>query len=808
MNQKALHTLEYDKIIEQLTECATSDPGRRKCRELLPMTEVSRIRKALTETGDAIARIFRNGSTSFGSNREFSGIWKALTIGAALDMKTLLSLADFLDNVKRVKAYGSSAGSRENAGGAPAEAVVSDSLTDYFHGLEPLPQVSREIRRCIISEDEMADDASPALKKIRREIGLTGEKVHDQLDRIVKGSAREYLQDAVITLRGDRYCVPVRAEHKSQISGIVHDQSSSGSTLFIEPAAVVELNNRLRELALEERAEIEEILRGLTAMAGEHVTAFSDNAVIMTELDFIFAKASLALSQNAVIPVFNEAHCFDIRKGRHPLIDKKKVVPIDVMSGRDYDMLIITGPNTGGKTVTLKTVGLLTLMGQAGLAIPAGDRSELSVFREIYADIGDEQSIEQSLSTFSSHMTNTVQILREADEDCLCIFDELGAGTDPTEGAALAVAILEYLHTRGIRTLATTHYSELKVYALTTPGVQNASCEFDVETLSPTYRLLIGIPGKSNAFAISQKLGLSQEIIESARAHIGQDEKRFEDLLADLETSRRTIEREQATIEAYKHEMEKLKAVYTAKQTKIDASREDILRQAHEEARDILQQAKTEADETIRAIRKSGDGVTLRELESIRTGMQQKISEKNEKLSAKEKNKQPQSTHRKLKPEDLHIGDSVRIVSMGLVGTVNSKPDKSGNLFVMCGIIRTKARIDDLVPVAEESAADQMKKFYGYGKKHEMDLTKAMHVRTEINLIGRNVEDALAELDKYLDDAYVAHLGSVRIVHGKGSGTLRRAVQEHLRTVPYVKSYKQAEYGEGDSGVTIATFAK
>ena len=796
MNKKALRVLEYDKIIDKLTEHASSEPGRKLCSELEPSSDIREIRKNLEKTNDAIARIFKKGSISFGDNRDFSGTLKALKIGSSLDMAGLLRLASFLDNVGRVKNYGRPGRDDENR----------DSLSESFEMLEPLSPVSSEIKKCIVSEDEMSSEASPALKHIRRGIMLTNDRIHEQLGKMVNGSLRSYLQDSVVTMRGDRYCIPVKAEYKSQVNGIVHDQSSSGSTLFVEPAAVVELNNKLRELGLQESAEIEKILLELSLSVAEHVDTIRYNSEIMTDLDFIFAKASYALEINAITPVFNDQHAFDLKRARHPLIPKDKVVPIDVYGGRDFDMLIITGPNTGGKTVTLKTVGLLTLMGQAGLAIPAGDRSELSVFEEVYADIGDEQSIEQSLSTFSSHMTNTVSILEKADENSLCLFDELGAGTDPTEGAALAIAILSELHQRKIRTLATTHYSELKVYALNTKGVRNASCEFDVESLKPTYRLLIGLPGKSNAFAISSKLGLPDRIIEAAREQIDTDDKRFEDLIADLEKSRKTIENERLEIEQYKKEVEELRKQLEQKTDELDRQREDILREANEQAREILQEAKTVADETIRVFRKAGPNASMQDLERTRTSLGQKISDKNKAIAKKEK---PKEDHPVLKESQLKLGESVKIVSMGLKGTISSKPDKDGNLFVQCGIMKTKANIRDLVLIGDEDPKAAMKKFYGRNTSGgKIDLSKAANIRTEINLIGKNSDDAIAALDKYLDDAYMSHLNTVRVVHGKGSGILRQAVQVHLKSVPYVKSFKLGEFGEGDAGVTIVEFIK
>ena len=789
MNEKVLRVLEYNKIIDLLTERASSEPGRKRAAALLPMTDVSEIMQAQTETADALACLFRRGSTSFGDNRDLGMCIRSLEVGSSLSVTELLHIAAFLENVNRIKAYG-----RKEREDAPA-----DSLDVYFDALEPLTPLAGEIRRCILSEEEIADDASPALRHIRRGMALTNDRIHTQLMSMINGSCRTYLQDAVVTMRDNRYCIPVKAEYKGQVPGMVHDQSSTGSTFFIEPAAVVNLNNELRELELKEREEIEAILAGLSAQAGEHTEILSRNQRAMTALDFIFAKASLAMDQNATIPVFNADRRVRIRQGRHPLLDRKKVVPIDVRLGEDFDLLIVTGPNTGGKTVSLKTVGLLALMGQAGLHIPAADRSELSVFREVYADLGDEQSIEQSLSTFSSHMTNIVSILQAADTDSLCLFDELGAGTDPTEGAALAISILDDLHSRGIRTMATTHYSELKVYALSTDFVENACCEFDVETLRPTYRLLIGIPGKSNAFAISSKLGLPDRIIEDARRHITEDKESFEDLLADLENSRLTIEREQAEIEAHKREVQTLRQQLESKQEKIDQTRERILREANEEAREILQSAKDVADETIRTFRKADTGSSIKELEKSRQKVRDKISERNEKLKLAD----GRPAHKILKPTQIKLGDSVKILSMGLKGTVSSLPDKNGKLFVQCGIIRSQVSLDDLVLTEEETVrTDRMQR----GSSGKLKMSKSYSVSTEINLLGKTVDEALPELDKYLDDAYLAHLPSVRIVHGKGTGALRNAVQNYLRRNKLVKSYRLGEFGEGDAGVTIAEF--
>ena len=657
MNSKVLRVLEYNKIIERLTDKATSEQGRKLTAALEPMTDLEAIRKAQTETADALGYLLRKGSTSFGGNKDLGMCIRSLEIGSTLSIAELLWIAAFLENVNRIKSYG-----RKEREDTPA-----DSLDEYFESLEPLTPLSNEIRRCILSEEEIADDASPALKKIRRSMAIANDRIHSQLASMISGSCRTYLQDAVVTMRNNRYCIPVKSEYKGQVQGMVHDQSSTGSTFFIEPAAVVNLNNELRELEIKEQEEIAVILADLSAQAGAYTELLTGNQKAMTALDFIFAKAALALEQNAAMPVFNTEHQIRIRQGRHPLLDKKKVVPIDIQLGIDFDLLVITGPNTGGKTVSLKTVGLLTLMGQAGLHIPALDRSELSIFEEVYADIGDEQSIEQSLSTFSSHMTNIVSILQQADGGSLCLFDELGAGTDPTEGAALAISVLDHLHGRGIRTMATTHYSELKVYALSTPFVENASCEFSVETLRPTYRLLIGIPGKSNAFAISSKLGLPDHIIEDAKRHITEDKESFEDLLANLENSRVTIEKERLEIAGYKEEVKALKQKLEAKQEKIDQAKEKILRQANEEAREILQNAKELADETIRVFQKAEAGISIKDLEKSRQKVRDKISEKNEKLTLK--NDKP--THKVLKPTQIKPGDSVKVVSMGLKGTVS-----------------------------------------------------------------------------------------------------------------------------------------
>ena len=794
MNQKVLQTLEYYKIIEMLAAKANSEPGKKLCRDLSPSTDLDEISQNQSHTADAISRLFKSGSTTFGNNKDLGYAIKSLEIGSTLSIPELLKIAAMLDNVSRIKTYG-----KRDREDAPA-----DSLDQYFERLTPMSQLANEINRCILSEEEIADDASPRLKSIRRSMMQTNDKIHTQLSSMLTGSCRTYLQDAVITMRNNRYCIPIKAEYKTQVTGMVHDQSATGSTYFIEPAAVVELNNKLRELELEEKGEIEKILADLSAQAGAHTEELADNQKVMTLLDFIFAKAELAMDMNATKPMFNEDHYINIKKGRHPLLEKKKVVPIDIRLGKDFDLLIITGPNTGGKTVSLKTVGLFTLMGQAGLHIPAADRSELSVFTEVYADIGDEQSIEQSLSTFSSHMKSIVHILDHADMNSLCLFDELGAGTDPTEGAALAIAILNYLHDRGIRTMATTHYSELKIYALSTSFVENACCEFSVETLRPTYRLLIGIPGKSNAFAISSKLGLSDQIINAAREQIGKEDKSFEDVIADLEQSRITIEREQREISRHKEQIRALEEQLRQKNEKIDQAKDRILRQANEKARDILQEAKTFADETIRDLNKAGSVADIKELEKKRQKVRDKINEKNDRLSVSSIEKK-QPAKKALDPKKLKKGDDVKIISMGLKGTVSTLPDAKGALFVQCGIMRIQTNIKDLIAVEDVGNTSSIPRHDRSGSS-KIKMSKALSISTEINLLGKTVDEALPDLDKYLDDAYLAHLPSVRVVHGKGTGALRNAVHNHLKRLKYVKEYRLGEYGEGDAGVTIVTF--
>lgn len=787
MNNKTLIKLEFDKIISMLENEASSFRGKQLCRRLKPVTDLTKIDLLQEQTAAAFTRIIKKGRISFGDAAPVEESLKRLEIGGALNTAELLRICRLLSNTARAKSYG-----RHDT-----QEDLADCLDIYFDGLEPLTPLSNEIERCIISEDEISDDASSALKHIRRSINNLNDRVHTTLSGLVNGSLRTYLQDALITMRGDRYCIPVKAEYRSQVQGLIHDQSASGSTLFIEPMAIVKLNNDLKELYVQEQDEIRKILASLSEEAAQYIEEIRTDYRSLTDLDFIFARGTLALTMRASRPILNEEGRIRIREGRHPLLDQKKVVPITVSLGDEFSLLIITGPNTGGKTVSLKTVGLLTLMGQAGLHIPAGDRSEIAVFRQVYADIGDEQSIEQSLSTFSSHMTNIVSFLKKVDDRSLVLFDELGAGTDPTEGAALAIAILSHLHKRNIRTMATTHYSELKIYALSTPGVENACCEFDVESLRPTYRLLIGIPGKSNAFAISGKLGLPGYIIDDAKKRLSEQDVSFEDLLSDLEASRRTIEKEQAEIAAYKKEAETLKRQAVQKQEKLEEQRDRIIREANEKANAILREAKEVADETIRNFHKFGkENISAAEMEKERERLRKKI--KDTSASASLKTNKPKKTY---KPSDFKLGESVKVLSMNLTGTIGSLPDARGNVTVQMGILRSQVNISDLEIIEEVSpyAPKRMNRT----AKSKIKMSKSLSVSPEINLLGKTVDEAVAELDKYLDDALLSHLNSVRVVHGKGTGALRKGIHEYLRRQKHVKSYRLAEFGEGDAGVTI-----
>ena len=788
MNQKALKTLEFDKIIHILTAHAASEGAKEMCRKLVPYDNINDVERAQRETADALRRVYRKGSVSFGGIRDIRGSLKRLEIGGILGMGELLQIMSLLETAGKIRQYGQ----RE------ADDTSRDSLDESFEFLDPVPTLASEIRRCILADDEMADDASSALLQIRRSMRQMNDKVHNTLNSMVNGSARSYLQDPVVTMRDGRYCLPVKAEHRSQVPGMIHDQSSTGSTLFIEPMAVIKLNNDFKELLMKEQQEIEKILSVLSEKAAAVTEILAEDYRILTALDFIFARAMMAKDMKATRPIFNTDRQIHIKDGRHPLLDPKKAVPITVRLGDDFDLLIITGPNTGGKTVSLKTVGLFTLMGQAGLHIPAFEGSRLAVFDQVYADIGDEQSIEQSLSTFSSHMTTIVSILKEVTLNSLVLFDELGAGTDPTEGAALATSILDHLHRQGIRAMATTHYSELKVYALSTEGVENACCEFDVESLRPTYRLLIGIPGKSNAFAISSRLGLEDFLIEDAKKRINAQDVSFEDMMAELQDSRVKLLNEQEEITRYKSEIRTLRDALQKKQDRIDERKEKILSDAAAQANAILQEAKDYADETMKNFHKFGKAsISVKDMEAERARLREKIKE-NDSRTAKAAPK----PKKKLKAAALHIGDRVRVLSLNLEGTVSTLPNPKGDLFVQMGILRSQVNINDLEYIGE--AENLQKGMTTEGGKLRM--SKSAAVSTEINLIGMTVDEAIAHLDKYLDDAYLAHVPSVRIVHGKGTGALRTAVHQYLKRYKHVKSFRLGTFGEGDAGVTIAEF--
>lgn len=834
MNQKALKTLEYTKIITQLESHAASPLGKSLCQELSPSSDLEEIRTRQAQTTDAVNRVRLKGSVSFSGLREIGGSLKRLEIGSSLSIPELLSISSVLTVASRAKAYGRRdtedppvftprfPGQKPPKQAEVAE-YVPDSLDPLFQSIEPLTPLNNEIKRCILSEDEIADEASPGLSRVRRSIKSAADRIHTQLNSILN-SHRTYLQDAVITMRDGRYCLPVKAEYKNQVSGMVHDQSATGSTLFIEPMAIVKLNNEIRELEIQEQKEIEAVLATLSNEAAPHIEELRLNMELLAQLDFIFAKAALSRQYQCSAPVFNDKGRIHIKDGRHPLLDPQKVVPINIWLGKDFDLLIVTGPNTGGKTVSLKTVGLFTLMGQAGLHIPAWEGSELAVFDEVFADIGDEQSIEQSLSTFSAHMTNIVSILQQADSRSLCLFDELGAGTDPTEGAALAIAVLSFLHNMKCRTMATTHYSELKVFALTTPGVENACCEFSVETLQPTYRLLIGIPGKSNAFAISKKLGLPDFIIEDAKSHLEAKDESFEDLLSSLETSRVTIEKEQEEIRSYKEEIAQLKSRLTQKEERLDERKDKLIRNASEEAQRILREAKETADQTIREInRLASESGVGKELEAQRAKLREQIKKTDDKLAVKAKGpSQP------ISPKKLKIGDGVKVLSMNLKGTVSTLPDAKGDLFVQMGILRSRVNIRDLELIREDdisatlgdgssrtyggtAAGSKAKKTFSQAKGNgsgsgQIRMSKSFSVGTEVNLIGMTTDEAVPAMEKYLDDAYLAHMPSVRVVHGRGTGALKNACHKRLRQLKYVKDFRLGEFGEGGTGVTIVTF--
>lgn len=789
MNNKSLSTLEYNKIISRLVSFACSDGAKQILHKLEPMTDIDKINTALDYTNDALTRVYQKGSVDFSRIKDIRGSIARLKVGSSLNALELLNISMLLECAAHIKGY---------------YEQRADSIQPLIDMLDPVTLLNNAIKKCIISEDEISDDASANLRSIRRQKNIAADRIHTELNKILNSpSTRTYLQDYVITTRQGRFCLPVKAEYKSLMPGMVHDQSSTGSTVFIEPAAVVKLNNDIRELELKEQAEIEVILADLSAKAAEYTDSLLSDYEILTNLDCIFAKALLSRHFNCSRPVMNNKGIVNIKKGRHPLIEPHTVVPIDIYLGTDFNLLIITGPNTGGKTVSLKTVGLLTLMAQAGLNIPALEHSDIAVFDNIFADIGDEQSIEQSLSTFSSHMTNTVDILNKADSNSLILFDEIGAGTDPTEGAALAIAILDNLHRRGVTTMATTHYSEIKMYALTTDGVENACCEFDVESLRPTYRLLIGIPGKSNAFAISKKIGLSADIIDDAAKRLDSEDIRFEDLVTDLEQSRVTIEKEREELAKYKEEIASLKAELTKKTERLDERTDNIIRKANEEAAHILRDAKEYADKTINAMNKHG--MSVKELEKHRSDIREKMNKRQEKLKVEPAKVQAHKAH---DISEFKPGMHVKVLTMNVVGTVSQIHKAKNQVSVLIGSLNTKMDIKNLAILKgykdpEDTKAASSKSGSGSGK---IKMAKSSSVSSEINLLGYTVDEAVAVLDKYLDDAYIAKIPQVRIVHGKGTGALRAGVTSYLRGVPYIKDFRLGQIGEGAEGVTIVTF--
>lgn len=788
MNKKVLKTLEYDKIIDMLVEEADSSLGKDSARRLRPSSDRGEIVAMQAETSHALTRLFHHGALSFHGLTDIRPSLVPLAKGGTLGAGELLRIGALLEAAKRAVEF-------------DKKDEETDFLSGRFNGLQTFPEIRREISRCILSEDEISDDASSELKRIRRSMKTTNDKIREQLSVTVNSSG-DMLRDNIVTMRNGRYCLPVKQEYKSAFQGMIHDQSSTGSTFFIEPMAIVKLNNDLAELAMKEQDEIERILASISSICAPETEGLERDVILLAELDFIFAKAKLSKKMQGSEPIFDDNY-IEIKKGRHPLIPRDRVVPIDVTLGKDYRLLIITGPNTGGKTVSLKTVGLFTLMGQAGLHIPAFDGSHLRVFHEVYADIGDEQSIEQSLSTFSSHMTNTVSILKRADKNTLALFDELGAGTDPVEGAALAISILDNLLQRNVTAMATTHYSELKIYALSTDQVENASCEFDVESLQPTYRLLIGIPGKSNAFAISSKLGISDEIIEKAKSLVDEDSKSFEDVVTGLESTRKELDEERAKAAAYREEIERQKKKLAEKNERIDKAKEKILRRANEEANEILQKAKDMADDSIRKYNKWMDGSkgNVSDMERQRSAIREQLKKTGEKLATKQKGNRPKTA-----PGKLSIGDLVMVHSMGVKGTVMSLPNAKGKCFVQMGIMRSEVNADDLELLEEETLQnrkEQLRERSGAGK---IKMMKSLQVSSSINLIGKTVDEAIALLDKYLDDAYLAKLHQITIIHGVGTGALRNAVQAHLKKSKYIKTYRMGEYGEGGYGVTVAEF--
>lgn len=797
MNQKVLQTLEFDKIIKILTEYATTELGKAMCSALTPMTEENDILNAQDQTQDALTRIYKRGNVSFFGVSDLTPSLARLKMKGTLGIGELLDIARLLETTKNAISYGV----------RTEEDLEADSLDTLFESLVPMEDLLREIRRCIISEEEISDDASSTLKSIRRAMKQANQKIHTQLTTVVSSASnQDKLQDAIVTMRNGRYCIPVKQEYRNSFQGMIHDRSASGNTLFIEPMAVVALNNELKELEGKEQTEIERILSLLSEQASYGIEDLSQNQKTLILLDFIFAKAKYAKDLDASKPTFRDDGIINIKQGCHPLLDKKQVVPINISLGKDFSMLIVTGPNTGGKTVSLKTVGLLTLMGQAGLHIPAFQGSSLGIFREVFADIGDEQSIEQNLSTFSSHMTNIVSIVQQAHRDSLVLLDELCGGTDPIEGAALAISILTDLHDRGIKTMATTHYSELKMFALSTDDIENASCEFDVETLSPTYRLMIGIPGKSNAFAISRKLGLDEHIIEGASGQIDQSVKDFETILADLEKSKQTIEQEQAEILEYRKEIESLRRSLKARQDNIKEKREKLLRDAREEAHNIISEAKEIADSTIKEYnqlkKQTNHQNANKKMEHMRSDLRGRMNKLEHQMAYKTK-KQNKKRH---DASDFQVGDEVYVTSLSLAGTVQTLPNAKGDLYVQMGMMRSLVNIKDLEITKTSQQVKRENQRNESRNRGRTAISKSASIKPEINVMGMTVDEAVSQLDKYIDDACLANLNQITVVHGKGTGALRKGLHTYFKQLKKqhrISGYRDGEYGEGDLGVTV-----
>ncbi len=788
MEAKTYKVLEYDKIIKMLVEKAESQLGKNMAKNLKASSDINEVEYMQRETQEALGLLINKGNPPLYGIYDISHELNMAEIGGMLSPHSLLKISDSLRVSRNLKGY--------------IKELKEQGKEDYpiIHGLimdlKTFKSIEDEINNAIIGEDEISDNASSALRSIRRQIMNKNESVKNKLNSITSSSKyKKYLQDSIVTVRDGRYVVPIKQEYKSYFPGIVHDQSSSGATLFVEPMAVVELNNELRELEIKEREEIENILRRLSNLVAEESQAIKNNQQILQRLDFIFAKGKLALAMNATKPNLNDKGYINIKQGRHPLLKVDKVVPIDIYIGKDFNTLVITGPNTGGKTVTLKTVGLLTLMGQSGLHIPADFDSEIGVFDQVFADIGDEQSIEQSLSTFSSHMTNIVNILEKVDENSLVLFDELGAGTDPTEGAALAMSILEHLLARGIRTIATTHYSQLKIYALTTEGVKNASVEFDVDTLSPTYRLLIGVPGKSNAFEISKRLGLPDYIIDYAKTLVSKESVEFEDVLQAIDKDRKIIEKNRFEAEKLKYEVEKLKEELNREKEKTKETKEKIILQAKEEARSILRDAKEEADKIIGELRQISheiDREKARKIQKSQESLRLQLNKVEQSISNDVLNVKSNKP-----PKNLKVGDAVEVLSLNQKGTVLEAPDEDGNVLVQVGIMKVNVHISTLKRTELEEQDE------GRISAKNIIKTKSANVQNEIDLRGKNLDEALLDLDKYIDDVYLAGIKKAYIIHGKGTGVLRSGINSYLKGHRHVKSSRLGKFNEGGDGVTV-----